>query len=112
MSFEMGGNMKARDNVVNVYVSGPLTDVPNEMRQSLRDFYERIGTECSKLGFKPYVPHVHSDPIQFAHLTPFEVDGLDRAGVLQSNLIIAYVGIPAIGVGIEIEIANDAGIPV
>ena len=46
------------------------------------------------------------------NLTPQEVDHLDRTAVLNSALVIAYIGRPALGPGIEIEIARAAKIPV
>lgn len=95
-----------------VYVAGPLTDMSEARRVVLRKFYEDIGRVCERNGLKAYVPHLASDPVQAAHLTPMEVDVLDRGKVMGAVLVIAYVGEPSTGVGIEVEIANQAGIPV
>ena len=37
---------------------------------------------------------------------------IDRARVSRSGLVIAYAGTPSFGVGIEVEIAREHGIPV
>jgi hypothetical protein len=87
-----------------VYISGPLTGVRNI--DNLRNFYENVGAIVSLLGAKPYIPHQHSDPIKHPNISPRKVYLLDRKNVCNADLVIAYVGIPSIGVGQEIEIAN------
>ncbi len=37
---------------------------------------------------------------------------MDRARVAASDLLLAYVGLPSLGVGSEIEIAHEHGIPI
>ena len=93
-----------------VYVSGPLTGISNP--RALKTFYESIGRVCLHVGFNPYIPHQHSDPLQHPNMTPQAVYELDRQNVSQSDVVIAYVGIPAIGVGQEVEIAHTSGVPV
>jgi 2'-deoxynucleoside 5'-phosphate N-hydrolase len=95
-----------------VYISGALSDVPEGEREGLRQFYEWIGGVCKKLGFEPYIPHQHSDPVHAAHLTPAEVDRIDRTAVTSSWLVVACAGFPSIGVGIELEMAYHANKPV
>ena len=53
-----------------------------------------------------------SDPVKQAHLTPDQVDELDRFAVTRSELVIAYLDDPSHGVGIEVEMANHAHLPV
>ncbi len=95
---------------MNVYISGPLTgtsDAPN-----LKTFYEQLGRVCSRAGSNPIIPHLVSDPVVHADLSPQSVYALDRSGVVSSDLVIAYVGLPAIGVGQEVEIACQHDVPV
>ena len=92
------------------YVSGVLTGV--ESLDVLKKFYEDISRVCAAEGVAAYVPHLVTDPVKNAEFTPKEVYELDRLHVIESNLVIAYVGVPSLGVGQEIEIARENGIPV
>lgn len=94
----------------SVYISGALTDVPNVAE--LKAFYEAIADLCTELGFEPYLPHKHSDPVVNANITPTEVDKMDRSRVEGSTLTLLYAGVPSFGPGIEVEIANKANRPV
>jgi nucleoside 2-deoxyribosyltransferase len=93
-----------------IYISGPLTDVPNA--DVLKAFYEQIGEVCLYLGLVPYIPHQHTDPILHSDYSPQAVYDLDRRNIVKADWVVAYVGRPALGVGQEIEIARANGIPV
>lgn len=93
-----------------VYISGPLTAIPD--LEGLKRFYESLADVCSGLGMEPYVPHTRSDPILNRDLSPAEVYRMDRDQVEAAGLVIAYVGAPSLGVGMELEIAHQCGIPV
>ena len=95
-----------------IYISGALTAQDPEHGKLLRAMYERVAEVCGELGFEPYLPHKISDPILHQDLTPEQVDDIDRAAVCSSILVIAFGDVPAIGVGIEIEMAKHAGKPV
>ncbi len=95
---------------VKAYVSGVLTG--GEEIEVLKKFYERIAEVSREAGIEAYIPHLVSDPIGNPLMTPEEVYDLDRKQVLDSNLLIAYVGMPSLGVGQEIEIARGNNIPV
>ena len=102
----------AKFNRKSVYIAGPLTDMPADKRAMMRKFYESLGEICEEFGLQPYLPHQHSDPELHVQLTPQRTDQLDRLAVTSSYLVIAYVGVPSIGVGIEVEMANHANKPV
>jgi len=95
---------------VKAYVSGVLTG--GDEIVELKKFYERIADACTVAGIEAYVPHRVSDPIGNPDMTPEAVYDLDRRQVLGSNLLIAYIGLPSLGVGMEIEIARERNIPV
>lgn len=95
-----------------VYISGALTVMSEAERAVLRRFYTDLGHICKEFGFEVYLPHIYGDPKLVAHKTPQEIDEIDRLAVTLSFLVIAYVGVPSIGVGIEIEMANHADKPV
>jgi nucleoside 2-deoxyribosyltransferase len=99
-------------NRKSVYIAGPLTAIDAKNRTDLHAFYEELAQICSQFGLEPYLPHKHSDPVAHTHFTPRRVDEIDRLAVTQAYLVIAYVGTPSIGVGIEIEMAHHASKPV
>src|SRR5205085_1871883 len=77
-----------------------------------RVFYELLAEIVSECGLRPYLPHHTTDPIAAPDLDPRSVYEIDRARVARSGLVIAYAGTPSFGVGIEVEIAREHGIPV
>jgi hypothetical protein len=109
-----GVHMKKSDQPARklVYIAGALTDMTEAQRSILRKFYEDIAKVCADYGFEPYVPHIYGDPKLVAHLTPKDIDRIDRLALTQSYLMIAYAGVASTGLGIEIELAHHANKPV
>lgn len=93
-----------------VYVSGVLTG--GESVEELKRLYERIGAVCAKIGCDVYIPHQHTDPVLHSEISPQEVYHTDMREVSRSDLVIAYVGLPSLGVGAEIERAHHSNIDV
>ncbi|MEA2661168.1 MAG: hypothetical protein QOH08_740 [Chloroflexota bacterium] len=93
-----------------VYISGALTAIADGARA--RVFYELLAEIVSDCGLRPYQPHQTTDPIAAPDLDPRSVYDIDRARVARAGLLIAYAGTPSFGVGIEVEIARERGIPV
>ena len=93
-----------------VYISGALTAIADGARA--RVFYELLAEIVSECGLRPYLPHHATDPVAAPDLDPRSVYEIDRARVARSGLIVAYAGTPSFGVGIEVEIARERGIPV
>lgn len=81
-------------------------------RAELRLRYEQLEEVCREFDLGGYVPHMFSDPTRDPNMTPQEVDDRDREAVTSSVLVLAYVGRPSLGVGIEIEMAVHAAKPV
>lgn len=96
--------------MLKIYVSGALTNVRTPKK--IKRFYEDIGKICTEVGFGVYLPHQESDPVRNPDLTPEEVFYIDKKEVLSCDLLIAYVGYPAIGVGMELAYAEIEGIPI
>ena len=92
------------------YISGALTAIADGARA--RVFYELLAEIVSECGLRPYLPHHTTDPIAAPDLDPRSVYEIDRARVARSGLIVAYAGTPSFGVGIDVEIAREHGIPV
>ncbi|NEU72624.1 XRE family transcriptional regulator [Hassallia byssoidea VB512170] len=93
-----------------VYISGALTGVENPA--VIKAFYEAIGLLCEEIGFLAYVPHINTDPINHPNISPRHVFETDKHQVTTSDLIIAYLGFPAFGVGMELAYAESKGIPI
>jgi hypothetical protein len=94
----------------DVYISGALTALADGART--RVFYELLAEIVTDCGLEPYLPHRATDPVAAPDLDPRSVYEIDRARVARSALVIAYAGNPSFGVGIEVEIAREHGIPV
>lgn len=93
-----------------VYISGALTGIENPA--VIKTFYEAIGLLCEEIGFQAYVPHLNTDPINHPNISPRQVFETDKHQVSTSDLLIAYLGFPAFGVGMELAYAETKGIPV
>jgi 2'-deoxynucleoside 5'-phosphate N-hydrolase len=105
------GNLRIyEESTMRIYLSGALTGVPNI--EELKRFYEAIAELCTSMGHEIYVPHLHSDPDKHADISARLVYVMDQNQVLESELVLAYVGRPSLGVGQEIEIAKGGGIEV
>jgi hypothetical protein len=94
----------------DVYISGALTALADGAHT--RVFYELLAEIVADCGLRPYLPHHAAHPIAAPDLDPRSVYDIDRARVARSGLVIAYAGTPSFGVGIEVEIAREHGIPV
>src|SRR5436190_14778356 len=92
------------------YVSGALTSLEDGARTRL--FYELLAEVVESAGLRAYLPHRVTDPVATSHLDPRSVYDIDRAHVTGSRVVVAYAGIPSFGVGIEVELAREHGIPV
>lgn len=100
------------NNFPMVYISSPLSGLsPLDLAKVtiINDLVEKI---CLESYYYPYLPHKHTKPLNEKELTPREVDNIDRTAVTASRALIAYVGIPSLGVGIEVEMAYHAHKPV
>src|SRR5437870_5328721 len=96
--------------VGEAYVSGALTSLEDGARTRL--FYELLAEVVESAGLRAYLPHRVTDPVTASHLDPRAAYDIDRAHVTGSKVVVAYAGIPSFGVGIEVELAREHGIPV
>ena len=89
-----------------VYISGPLTN------SSKKELYELLGEEFEKCGFSACIPNQHTDPKKNADIKPGKVYQTDYRKIIESSLLVAYVGEPSLGVGQEIQIASFNQVPI
>jgi 2'-deoxynucleoside 5'-phosphate N-hydrolase len=93
-----------------VYISGALTGVEN--LTETKAFYESIAMLCEKMDFPAYVPHLTTDPLSHPDVTPRSVFETDKSQVSKANLVIAYIGFPSLGVGMELAYADMNATPI
>ena len=103
-------NYKDTNNMHRIYVSGALTGIESSLE--IKSFYEAVALLCEEVGFNAYVPHLVTDPIRHSSVTPKSVFETDKRQVIQADLIIAYVGLPSLGVGMELAYAETNNIPI
>src|SRR2546428_8392082 len=96
--------------VGEAYVSGALTALDDAPGTKL--FYELLAEIAEAAHLRAYLPHRVTDPVAAADLDPRAVYEIDRAHVRGAAVLIAYAGIPSFGVGIEVELARENGVPV
>jgi len=96
----------------DVYMSGALSDLsPEEYERVTAQIYDRVARVCQGMGLKCYCPH-RSKTTPTKGLPHSKVWKIDYARVVNSGAVVAYIGIPALGVGAEIEMARTADVPV
>ncbi|MBD2006177.1 MULTISPECIES: nucleoside 2-deoxyribosyltransferase [Cyanophyceae] len=93
-----------------IYISGALTGIENSA--AIKAFYETIGSLCEEIGFEAYVPHINTDPINNPDISPRQVFETDKHQASTSDLVIAYLGSPSFGVGMELAYAETNSIPI
>jgi hypothetical protein len=89
----------------DVYIAGSLTicEDPDARKQ----FFENIAKVCESCGLSVYLFHKHTDPKEHPEHTPRDVYERNYNIIANAKFVIAYVGEPALGVGMELEIAKN-----
>lgn len=87
------------------YISGALTNVREKVK--LKVFYEEIGKLCEKKKIFPYIPHIYKSLDKNPDIPVREMYQSNMDEVDKSRLMIAYVGVPSQGTGMEIERAYN-----
>lgn len=92
----------------DVYMSGPLSAVSGDEQGRLEgDIYNEVDDACLEMGLDCYCPHqtVTTPSNDISH---GQIWDIDYEKVVSSDVLVAYVGHPALGVGAEIEMAREA----
>jgi 2'-deoxynucleoside 5'-phosphate N-hydrolase len=93
--------------VLRVYISGALMGAADLNR--VRSLYHRFAEACELVQWEPYLPHSRTDPEQDKDATPSDVIDADLRELNRSDVVIAYLGEPSLGVGAEIVLAMQRG---
>lgn len=103
---------KSTESKRDVYMSGALSDLTSEKFDWVtKEIYERVEKVCQSMGLTCYCPH-KSPTTPTKGIPHSKVWKTDYERVVSSGAIVAYIGIPALGVGAEIEMARTANVPV
>ncbi|MFA5127907.1 MAG: hypothetical protein WC457_02815 [Patescibacteria group bacterium] len=103
-----------KENVLTPYICYALTELPPEIREWAKAFYAAVADKCKGvIGVRGFVPHEHYDPVANANFTPQQVDCAERRQVCKCSSVVIVVALaPSWGGGIEVEMANQNGVPV
>ena len=93
-----------------VYLSGALAGAQD--LRSRCQFYERFASMAAAKGVSVYLPHTKTHPKSDTSLSPQQVFDLDLMMIRRSSLLVAFLDVPSLGVGAEVALACQLGIPV
>lgn len=96
---------------MRIFFAGPLTDLSNP--ETIKAFYRRLAQTAGSNGFDYFWAFLNgTDPVKNPDVLPIRVYQVDIRELSKSDIMVAYMGEPSTGTGIEIEYANEHGIPV
>ena len=96
---------------MRIFFAGPLTDLRNP--EATKSFYKRLAEITNNHKVDYFWAFLNgTDPIKNPDVPAAHVYEVDKMQLEKSDVMVAYVGEPSTGTGIEIEIANNKGIPV
>lgn len=96
------------------YICGALTELDPKHRDTVKDFYVRLGDSCkAAIGIRGFVPHEHYDPIKNAGAKDTTVYSAERRIVTEeTSILVVYAIEPSWGAGIEVGWANEHHVPI
>ncbi len=96
---------------MRIFIAGPLTDLADP--QGTREFYKKLAEVVREMGHEPFLAYLNgTDPLLNPEVKPEVVYQIDTKELEKSDLMVAYIGQPSPGTGIEVEYAKELGIPV
>jgi len=96
---------------MRIFFAGPLTDLHNP--EQTKRFYEKIAKAAQEVGFEYFWAFLNgTDPIKNPEVASKDVYQRDIAELDKSDMMIAYMGEPSIGTGMEIEHAYYSHKPI
>lgn len=96
---------------MKIFFAGPLTDLSKP--KSTKAFYKKLADTARANGFEYFWAFLNgTDPIKNPDVSPAHVYKIDTYQLKNSDIMVAYMGEPSTGTGIEIEFANSHNIPV
>lgn len=96
---------------MRVFFGGPLTDLKDP--EKIKPFYEKMAGVAEANGWEYYWAFLRgTDPEENPEVPSSRVYQIDTYELEKSDMMLAYVGEPSTGTGIEIEYARTHNVPV
>jgi nucleoside 2-deoxyribosyltransferase len=96
---------------MRIFFAGTLTNLKNPV--TTKAFYHRLAEVARANGFDYFWAFLNgTDPILNPDVSPKQVYQIDTKQLSDSDIMVAYMGEPSTGTGIEIEYAKTHNIPV
>lgn len=96
---------------MRIFFAGPLTNLKNPNKT--KSFYRKLAVVAKQNGFTYFWAFLKgTDPTKNPDVSPSKVYEVDTYQLKKSDFMVAYMGEPSTGTGIEIEYANTHNIPV
>lgn len=96
---------------MRIFFAGPLTDLKDP--QTTKAFYRSLAGVAKSNGFDYFWAFLNgTDPVLNPDVLPKDVYQADIKQLSISDIMVAYMGEPSTGTGIEIEYAHRHNIPV
>ncbi len=96
---------------MRAYIAGALTGI--ESSSELLHLYESVADVCVSLGCEVYLPHAVKKEVENKRVaSPRLIFDWDVANLIASDFVVAFVGIPSIGVGVELGVVASLNIPI
>jgi nucleoside 2-deoxyribosyltransferase len=96
---------------MRIFFAGPLTNLKDP--EKTKALYVRLATVAKDLGYEYFWAFLSgTDPIKNPDVAPSDVYHRDIKELDQSDMMIAYLGEPSTGTGIEIEHAHKTNKPI
>lgn len=89
--------------MLKVYISAALASASDLPKARLK--YEQLARLISNRGMQPYLPHLSTDPARNAEIIPEVVFQTDLRAMRSSDIILALLDEPSLGVGAELAFA-------
>lgn len=97
--------------ILRIFFAGPLTDLKNP--EGTKAFYQKLSDTAVQKGCTYFWAFMNgTDPIKNPEVSAQDVYARDITELEKSDLMVAYVGEPSTGTGLEIEHAKIKNIPV
>jgi transcriptional regulator with XRE-family HTH domain len=90
-----------KEPALRAFLSLPLTGLEGDARGYVLCLSRLIEHICEEQGFELYVPHRFFDPIKHPNVPSSTVHFEDLRALMDSDVVIAYMGKPSHGVGYE-----------
>lgn len=96
---------------MRIFFAGPLTDLQSP--EKTKAFYNQLATVAKELGYEYFWAFLNgTDPIKNPDVPPSDVYHRDIEQLDNSDMMIAYMGEPSTGTGMEIEHAHQTNKPI